>query len=646
MHNHLKYQTSPYLLQHAQNPVDWYPWCGEAFQRAKAEDKPVFLSIGYSTCHWCHVMAHESFEDQQIADLLNGHFISIKVDREERPDIDSVYMEVCQAFTGSGGWPTSIFMTADQKPFFAGTYFPKSGRGGMIGLRELLMLIAEQWNIDRAALLEQADEMVAQLGQKAEQKDAASPRMAHGAAAQYKQLYDARYGGFGGAPKFPTAHNLLFLLTYYERYGDDACLDMAENTLLHMYRGGLFDHIGYGFCRYSTDERFLVPHFEKMLYDNALLIMAYCKAYAITNKRLYLEIAQKTADYILREMTDLNGGFYCAQDADSDGEEGKYYLFTPDEIINLLGPHKGGAFNRYFGITPKGNFEGKSIPNLLGAPLQDAPDPSLLLRVWQYRKKRCFLHLDDKILTAWNGLMIAAMCQLYRVSGNVLYLNAAKKADGFLQQHLYHGGVLFASFRSGKCGAHGFLDDYAGYIFAKLALYAAVLDGEYLQQAQQLCQDALRIFQDPSGGFYLNGTHNEELILRPKPTYDGAIPSGNSMMAWNLARLALLTADESYQRQAAAQLDFLAADAARFPAGHAMFLLALLDYYNPPLKITAVLKNPADKEKWLLSVPLDAAVLLLQQPTREFPLKNDADTFYVCRNQSCLPPVNDLGGLV
>ena len=371
MSNHLKNQTSPYLLQHAENPVEWYPWGEEAFRRAREEDKPVFLSIGYSTCHWCHVMAHESFEDEEIAELLNRYFISIKVDKEERPDIDAIYMAVCQAFTGSGGWPTSIFMTADQKPFFAATYFPKHSTGSMIGLWELLSVIHEKWENDRPTLLRQADEIVAHLSRSSAAGEMPDTNLTDAAVEMYRQSYDPQNGGFSRAPKFPAPHNLLFLLTYYERHGDTACLEMAEQTFLQMYRGGLFDHLGFGFFRYSTDARFLIPHFEKMLYDNALLIMGYCKAYTVTKKRLYLEIAEKTAAYILREMTDPEGGFYSAQDADSDGEEGKFYLFTPDEVVNLLGQKEGEAFCRHFGITESGNFEGKSLPNLLDSDISD-----------------------------------------------------------------------------------------------------------------------------------------------------------------------------------------------------------------------------------------------------------------------------------
>ena len=639
MPNHLQHETSPYLLQHAENPVDWYPWGEAAFRRAREEDKPVFLSIGYSTCHWCHVMAHESFEDAEIAEILNRYFVSVKVDREERPDIDSIYMAVCLAFTGSGGWPTSIFMTAEQKPFFAGTYFPKSGWGGRPGLRELLLVIHEKWETDRTTLLRQADAVVSALEQGGGEPGTADAGLLDSAVLLYKQTYDRKNGGFGDAPKFPTPHNLLFLLTYYERRRDAACLEMAERTLVQMYRGGLFDHIGFGFCRYSTDGRFLVPHFEKMLYDNALLILAYCKAYAVTNKTLYLEIAEKTAAYVLREMTSPEGGFYSAQDADSDGEEGKYYLFTPEEITGLLGQTDGEAFNRRFGISGTGNFEGKNIPNLLNSEPQDNTFDGLLEKVYQYRKKRCALHLDDKVLTSWNALMTAALCRLYRVSGKAMYLTAAKRAEDFIQKYLWENGRLFVSFRAGRRGAKGFLDDYAAYLYAQLALYEATLEQEHLDLAERLCGDVLASFRDgENGGFYLYGSDSETLLLRPKETYDGAIPSGNSMMAWNLVRLAQLTSDRGYEREAERQLNFLAADAEQYPAGYAMFLLALLDWESPPPKVTVVLAGQEKK----FTVPPDAVARLLSGPTKEFPLKDGKTTFYVCRNQSCLPPVNDL----
>ena len=641
MSNHLQYETSPYLLQHAENPVDWYPWCEEAFLRAREEDKPVFLSIGYSTCHWCHVMAHESFEDPETAALLNRWFISIKVDREERPDLDSVYMAVCQAFTGNGGWPASIFLTLEKRPFFAGTYFPKRRRGNLVSFQELLTVIHEKWEQDRSALLGPTEQIMDLLSRANTAEDRAEPELLEDAVQLYKRLFDRENGGFGGAPKFPSPHNLLFLLAYYRRRGDPECLEMAERTLTQMVRGGLFDHIGGGFCRYSTDERFLAPHFEKMLYDNALLILAYCEAYETVQKELYLLAANRTAEFVLREMTTAAGGFYSAKDADSDGEEGKYYLFTPEELVRLLGPEQGGAFSRYFDITDAGNFEGKSIPNLLQSDLEDRSFDGLLETVYQYRKSRCALRLDDKILTAWNSLMIAALCRLHQAGGEQKYLEAAKQADRFLWEHLWDGKSLHVSFRVGRRGEKGFLDDYAACIFAQLALYGATLDSAYLERAEELCRDACEQFQDREhGGFYLYGQGHEALILRPKETYDGAMPSGNSLMAWNLVRLSQLVPEETYGPLAERQLDFLAADAKQYPVGYAMFLLALLDDRDPPPKVTVVLSEESEAARLPLELPAEAAVVL-REPGAEYPLKNGKTTFYVCRGHSCRPPVNE-----
>ncbi len=642
MSNRLQYETSPYLLQHKENPVDWYPWCDEAFVRAKAEDKPIFLSIGYSACHWCHMLAHESFEDKEIADILNRYFISINVDKEERPDIDSVYMSVCQAFTGSGGWPTSIFMTADQKPFFAGTYFPKTSRGGMIGFKELLLAISDVWKSDRVSLLEQSDKIIKHLNYNESKYSNAEIELTHSAVSVYSKIYDEKYGGFGRAPKFPTPHNLLFLLSYYERYKDKSCLQMAEYTLLQMYRGGMFDHIGFGFCRYSTDKKFLVPHFEKMLYDNALLILAYCKAYSVTNNSLYLEIAEKTADYILREMTSEDGGFFSAQDADSEGEEGKYYLFIPDEIMEILGETDGKEFNKYSDITSTGNFEGKSIPNLLNSDPNNKSFEKFLPKLQQFRKNRYSLHLDDKILTSWNSLMIAAMCELYLVSKNEVYLNAAQKADGFIKKYLCKNDTLFVSFRDGKRGVKGFLDDYASYIFAHLCLYRATLDNSYLIRAKQMCDKVINDFSDNVGGFYLYGNQSEELILRPKETYDGAIPSGNSLMTYNFVKLYHLTSNDKYKDLAEKQLNFISSKACEYPTNHAMFLVALLEYNEPPMKVTIVADDKTDTKSLPFAFPTNAIINLLTESTEEYSLKKGKTTYYVCKGKACMPPTNDL----
>lgn len=446
MSNQLKSETSPYLLQHAENPVNWYPWCEEAFDKAKTENKPIFLSIGYSTCHWCHVMAHESFEDNKTAEILNKYFISIKVDREERPDIDNVYMSVCQAFTGSGGWPMSIFMSWDKKPFFAGTYFPPQSRYGMPSFSELLNTIANQWYSNQKDLLESAEKIIKHLiNTQSDEKTQTNSDLIQRAVQIFEHTFDSTHGGFGDAPKFPTPHNLLFLMLYAKQNNKSDALKMAEKTLLQMRKGGIFDHIGYGFSRYSTDKYYLAPHFEKMLYDNALLIMAYSSLYSITNNNIYLDTAEKTAEYILNEMTSEDGGFYSAQDADSEGIEGKYYTFSLKEIINILGEEKGKEFAEVFDITENGNFESMNIPNLLKSSDLKTDFQEETKKLYNYRKNRFMLHLDDKILLSWNSMMIAALSMLYRVTRNKKYLNAAQKSQKFIEMNLSDGVRLYTS---------------------------------------------------------------------------------------------------------------------------------------------------------------------------------------------------------
>ena len=425
---------------------------------------------------------------------------------------------------------------------------------------------------------------------------------------------------------------------------------MVEKTLIQMYRGGIFDHIGGGFSRYSTDDYFLAPHFEKMLYDNALLIMSYCKAYQITGKSIYYVVAKKTADYILREMTSKEGGFYSAQDADSEGVEGKYYLFEPKEIIQVCGEEEGKRFNQYFDITDRGNFEGKSIPNLLKQDDLAASSNRFeqeyeesKKKIYEYRKKRYRLHLDDKILTSWNGLMISAMCDLYRVSGDRSYLEAAVKAQDFIEENLCKEDILFVSFREGKRSEKGFLDDYANEIFALIHLYEATFNTYYLKRAKMFCQKVMDSFYDKEkGGFYLYGEDNETLILRPKETYDGAVFSGNSAMAYNLVKLFYLMGEDNYSENAEKQLKFLASEARDYPTGHAMFLIALLDYDNAPDKVTIVVKEKEDLKNLRCRIPLDTVICVLEKPTKDYPLLNDATTFYVCKGHSCLPPVNEL----
>ncbi len=631
MANRLKSETSPYLRQHADNPVDWYPWCEDAFDKARREDKPIFLSVGYSTCHWCHVMAHECFEDDEVAEVLNEHFVCIKVDKEERPDVDALYMAACQAMTGSGGWPNSVFLTPDQQPFYAGTYFPKAA------FLQLLEGIGQAWASDRDELLQQSRRVLNHITPRPTEPILADRTLADLAVAVFSRLYDSEYGGFGRAPKFPSAHNLLFLLRYYERYQNKSCLAMAEKTLVQMYRGGLFDHVGGGFCRYSTDRQFLVPHFEKMLYDNALLILAYCKAYILTQKPLYRDIACKTADYILREMTAPGGGFYSAQDADSEGEEGKYYLFDKQEILDQLGK-RGEGFCRQFGIREQGNFEGKNIPNRLGSDPDNIDYDDGLPILAAYRRTRYVLHRDDKILTFWNGLMIAALCRLYRITADGRYLNAAKTADRFLEEHTQEDR-LFVSLGAGVRRVNGFLEDYAGRIFGLLALQEVTLEENYKLRAKRLCDYVLAHFADPEGGFFLAGDEGEQLLIRQKETYDGATPSGNSLMAYNLVRLHQLTDD--YDQEAADQLSFLAGQAKDNPSNHTMFLLALLDHTDHPISVTVVTDRPVDLAALARSLPA-GTVCALRAPDRSYPLKDGKTTYYVCRDGRCLPPENVL----
>lgn len=591
--NRLINEKSPYLLQHAYNPVDWYPWGGEAFQKAKDEDKPVFLSVGYSTCHWCHVMARESFEDEEVAGVLNKDFISIKVDKEERPDIDAVYMAVCQGITGSGGWPLTIIMTPDQKPFFAGTYYPKTRRYNVPGLLEILDAAAREWKGGREPLLKTADKIVSALNDKTKRQsqkpdretEAAGFRLDKDIIEEAKdilyQSFDSWFGGFGGSPKFPTPHNLMFLLRYHKLEKEAYALEIVEKTLQQMYRGGIFDHIGYGFSRYSTDDRWLVPHFEKMLYDNALLVMAYLEAYQITGTELYKSVAMKTLSYISREMTDEEGGFYSAQDADSEGEEGKYYVFSQKEILDLLGDTDGTLFNRFYDITEQGNFEGSSIPNLIRNRKYD-PIPDAIRKripdVYDYRLTRTKLHKDDKLLISWNSLMITAYARAYKALGEDKYLRAAEKAAAFLSEALTkESGKLYVSYRGGTATGTGNLDDYAFFIWALLELYEATMDINYLDKAKTLCDLMKTCFWDEEeGGFHLTDKDAEALIYRPKETYDGAIPSGNSAAGYVLIKLNKLTGLEEYHEWGLKQLNFLYENAASYPAGYCFGMMAIM----------------------------------------------------------------------
>ncbi|MGN1002659.1 MAG: thioredoxin domain-containing protein, partial [Oscillospiraceae bacterium] len=595
MPNQLQHEKSPYLLQHAENPVDWRPWGAAAFEEAGREDKPVFLSIGYSTCHWCHVMAHESFESEEVAAVLNRSFIPVKVDREERPDVDAVYMDACMALNGSGGWPLTLLLTPEQKPFWAGTYLPRPQ------LLSLLKRASRRWAEDRETLAGAGDELTEHLRREEETRPGVPDRaLVEKGAAQFAQSYDSQWGGFGQAPKFPSAHNLLFLLRYAWLTGDGRAREMAEGTLEHMVRGGLFDHIGGGFSRYATDRRWLVPHFEKMLYDNALLALAYTEAWQQSRRDWCRETARRTADYVLAELTDPMGGFCCGQDADSDGVEGKYYVFTPEEVAEVLGREAAEDFCRRCGITAGGNFEGKSIPNRIADPdweRETAEDKVRRERLYAYRKTRTRLHRDDKVLTAWNGLMLAALARAGLLLDEPRYQEAAERAAGFIREHLKDGeGRLLARWREGEAAHPGKLEDYAFYAWGLLELYEADFHPEHLEEAAALAETLLdQFFDRERGGFYPYAREGEQLITRSKEVYDGAMPSGNAVAALVLSRLARLTGEEKWRQAAERQFAWLAGAVERYPAGHGFALLALLEELWPTAELVCAAERPPEE---------------------------------------------------
>ena len=599
--NRLLQENSPYLLQHAHNPVDWYPWCEEAFARARQEEKPVFLSIGYSTCHWCHVMAEESFADEEVAELLNRYFISIKVDREERPDIDAVYMAACQAFTGSGGWPLTAVLDEEQRPFYVGTYLPKTSRLGRTGLLELLQAIERQWTLDRESLKATGYKITEYLKALEQERNTGQgdpwekPGEAHGedrvlerllaqAEEWFQHQFDSVNGGFGRAPKFPQAHQLLFLLRYGAFKKEKAPVDMAEKTLTSLYRGGIFDQIGGGFSRYSTDERWLAPHFEKMLYDNALLALAYTEAFAQTGKPEYREAVSRIFTYAERELLQKEGGFSCGQDADSGGEEGKYYILAWEEVLDVLGEERGEEFCRFYGITREGNFEGKNIPNRLGQAPEERPFwwQEALDLLLHYRQERSELHLDDKVLTAWNSLMIWAYAQAARVFQEPSYAKTASACMTFLRKHLKtREGRLWIRWRKGQAAFSGQLEDYAFYGLAGLELYETSGKKEDFMEAVWALRQLDPLFGDGErGGYFRYSRENETLIIRPKEAYDGAIPSGNGAAALAFAKVYNLTGDPAFGKLRDTQLAYIAREAHAFPAGHTMGLLAFLEAWG------------------------------------------------------------------
>ena len=681
MPNRLADETSPYLLQHKDNPVDWYPWGDEAFERARNEDRPVFLSIGYSACHWCHVMERESFENDEIAALMNERFVNIKVDREERPDVDSIYMATTQAMTGRGGWPMSIFMTPDGKPYFTGTYFPPEDRGGMPGFPRVLTGAADAYRDRRDEVTETTSKLVEQLQAQTVAQASTEPMTRATITRAFSTLvsmFDGDNGGFGPAPKFPQAMALEFLLRYWHDTHDDQALQMADLTLTKMALGGIYDQIGGGFARYATDDIWLVPHFEKMLYDNALLVPVYLHAWQVTGNGLYRRIVEETLAYVEREMLDPSGGFYSAQDADSEGEEGKFFVWEASEVDDLVGEELGRVARSYFGLTDHGNFEGRnilSIPEPEEEVLKDlgiSPDElqasvaKIRQALFNEREKRIRPGLDDKVLTSWNALMLEAFAEAGAALDNSHYVDVARRNAEFLIGSLVKDGRLLRTWKDGAAKLNGYLEDYGYLIDALLSLYEATFEQRWLAEATKLADGMMELFWDQDQGvFYDTGSDHEQLLYRPREVSDNATPSGSSSATLALFRLALFTGNAGYQRAALSSLRSVHEFLARAPSGFANWLCSLDFYLSTPKEIVIMgpYDNPATQA--LLRVArgryLPNSVIAgadnaagAESPTAAAtsPLLEDRDLVdgkpaaYVCENYACQLPVTEPEALI
>lgn len=677
--NRLIKEKSPYLLQHAHNPVDWYPWGEEAFTRARAEDKPVFLSIGYSTCHWCHVMAQECFEDDEVAGLLNKGFVSVKVDREERPDLDQIYMGACQALTGQGGWPLSVFMTPDRKPFFAGTYFPRRSRFGITGFMELLPRLAALWRDQREQAVEAGEQLlqaVLEQGRRKAEELLPGTGVLDDAYRRLRDSFDERYGGFGGVPKFPMPHRLTFLLRYWKRTGEPKALQMVFSTLKSMARGGIFDQIGYGFHRYSTDELWLAPHFEKMLYDQALLAIAYLEAYQATGDEEFAVTARAVFEYLLRDLRTPEGAFCAAEDADTGGEEGLFYLWTPADMAGVLGEERGRLSAEYFGVTEKGNYgEGRSIlhrghdherfaseKGFSPAALEvEVNGLRALLQEARNRRERPFK--DDKIITSWNGLAITALAGGASVLGEQLYADAAAAAAVFIREKMFSpDGRLLRRYREGEAAFSAYLDDYAFLVWGLLELYKATFDPAHLEWAVSLNESMLGLFTGNGEALQFRGNDCDEDLPASIDTYDGAIPMGNSVAALNLLKLSRLTGRQDWWERGEAIIRAFGGDLQGSPLAFTQMLAALDFAIGPSAELViADDSSPAEAGKMAAAGRrhFHPNIVMLYHPAG--PEKENIEKIapfiepmtaprggaaaYLCLNHTCLSPVADAAGL-
>ncbi|HEV3468841.1 MAG TPA: thioredoxin domain-containing protein, partial [Pyrinomonadaceae bacterium] len=608
--NRLAGETSPYLLQHAHNPVEWYPWGEEALERARREDKPILLSIGYSACHWCHVMERESFENESIARLMNEHFVNIKVDREERPDLDQIYMTAVQMMTRHGGWPLTVFLTPDLVPFYGGTYFPPEDRYQMPGFPRILAAVAEAYRSRPDEIQQSAMEILSELrrmGAGSESREVISPQLLEHARRALARSYDARHGGFGGAPKFPSSMSLEFLLRAYRRTGDLQALEMVTHTDRRMAEGGMYDQLGGGFHRYSTDAHWLVPHFEKMLYDNALLSRHYLHVYQATGDEFFRRITEETLDYVTREMTDPRGGFYSTQDADSEGVEGKFFVWDEAEIKELLGEEDARLFGAYYGVTAEGNFEERNILHVsrpaeevargLGVGVERLGEALKRGRaiLFEARERRIKPGRDEKVLTAWNGLMLESFAEAAAALGRADYRETAERNAGFVLETLRGDGLLLHVYKDGRAKQAGFLDDYAFYTSGLVTLFETTGDARWLKGALALADKMIEEFWDEEGGgFFYTGRSSERLIVRNKDYFDNATPSGNSVAAELLLRLAVLTGREDYQRKAVSLLRLVRDLAERHPTAFGYALGAFDFYLSTPKEIVVVTPRGGD----------------------------------------------------
>jgi uncharacterized protein YyaL (SSP411 family) len=662
MANHLIHETSPYLLQHAENPVDWYPWGEEAFEKARHENKPVLLSIGYSACHWCHVMAHESFEDEQIAQLMNENFVNIKVDREERPDLDQIYMNAVQMMTHHGGWPMTVFLTPDAVPFYGGTYFPPQDRYNMPGFPRVLIGVSEAYRDRQDDIRETGASLVNELKRLSATGGSdfpVGPELLDAAYTGIIRNYDSINGGFGGAPKFPPAMTLEFLLRTYVRTGNPEALDMVSHTCRKMANGGMYDQLGGGFHRYSTDARWLVPHFEKMLYDNALLSRLYLHYFQVSQEPFARETVEGILDYVLREMTHAEGGFYSTQDADSEGHEGKFFVWTMDEIRATLGADDARIFSAYYNITEGGNFEGKNIPNVTrpAEPEWLASLEESKRKLFALREQRVKPDRDEKVLTAWNGLMMAGFAEAGVVLNRPDYTDAARRNAEFVLSNLRRNGALLRTWKDGVAKFNAYLEDYAFLTEGLVTLFETTGESRWLNEALTLTERMVEEFWDEEGGgFFFTGKSHESLIVRSKDYFDNATPSGNSVAAIVLLRLATITDNDSYRNLAIAVLSEVGDQIRRYPSGFGYALSAADFLLSTPKEVAIAGKDAADispllAETWRRYLPNKVVAASFEGETAKTPLLenrpliNGLATAYVCEHYTCQQPVTDVGEL-